>query len=79
MLILDEQEIRELARAENARGVIEASFRALHRGDATLPGVISVHFERPSAIAHVKAGHLHDQPVWTLKVSSDIEPWMYDR
>lgn len=74
MLILNESEIRELAYAENARSVIEGSFRALHRGDATLPGVISMHFERPSAIAHVKAGHLHDQSVWTLKVSSDIEP-----
>jgi ornithine cyclodeaminase/alanine dehydrogenase-like protein (mu-crystallin family) len=74
MLILSEPEIRELAHAANSREIVRASFRALHRGEATLPGVISVPFATPPAVAHVKAGHLHDDPVWTVKVSVDIQP-----
>lgn len=74
MLVLTEREIRDLADAANARDVVQEAFRALHRGEATLPDVISLPFRRPEGLAHVKAGHLHDDAVWTVKVATDIEP-----
>ena len=57
-----------------ARKAIADAFRALHRGEATLPSVISVPFEGPDGVAHIKAGHLHDDAVWTVKVSGDFDP-----
>jgi len=74
MLILNEPEIRRLVDAGAARTAIEGAFRALHRGEATLPGVISVPFRGPDGVAHIKAGHLHADAVWTVKVSGDFDP-----
>src|SRR6266436_9732795 len=74
MLILSESEIRELVDAEMARVAIGGAFRALHRGEATLASVISLPFRKPKGVAHIKAGHLHDDAVWTLKVSADFDP-----
>jgi ornithine cyclodeaminase/alanine dehydrogenase-like protein (mu-crystallin family) len=73
MLILNETEIRELANAAAVREVVADAFRALHRGEATLPSVISLPFASPEGVAHIKAGHLHDDAVWTVKVSTDFE------
>ena len=74
MLILNEAEIRDLIDAELARPAIEGAFRALHRGEATLASVISLPFRGPEGVAHIKAGHLHDDGVWTVKVSADFDP-----
>ena len=74
MLILDEAEIRSLVDARVARPAIEAAFRALHRGEATLGSVISLPFRDPQGVAHIKAGHLHEDGVWTVKVSTDFDP-----
>ncbi len=74
MLILSESEIRGLVDARTARAAIEGAFRALHRGEATLASVISLPFRRPEGVAHIKAGHLHDDGVWTVKVSTDFDP-----
>ena len=74
MLLLNEPEIRRLVDAGMAREAIAGAFRALHRGEATLPAVISVPFRSPDGVAHIKAGHLHDDAVWTVKVSGDFEP-----
>ena len=74
MLILDEAEIRDLVDAEMARTAIEGAFRALHRGEATLASVISLPFRDPKGVAHIKAGHVHDDGVWTVKVSTDFDP-----
>ena len=73
MLILSESEIRELVDAEMARVAIGGAFRALHRGEATLANVISLPFRDPEGVAHIKAGHLHDDGVWTVKVSGDFD------
>ena len=72
MLILSESEIRELVDAEMARVAIGGAFRALHRGEATLASVISLPFRDPEGVAHIKAGHIHDDAVWTVKVSGDF-------
>jgi ornithine cyclodeaminase len=74
VIILNEAEIRGLVDAEAARLAIASAFRALHRGEATLPSVISVPFRAPEGVAHVKAGHLHDDAVWTVKISADFDP-----
>jgi ornithine cyclodeaminase/alanine dehydrogenase-like protein (mu-crystallin family) len=74
MLILNESEIRDLVDAEMARVAIEGAFRALHRGEATLASVISLPFRNPEGVVHIKAGHLHDDEVWTVKVSGDFDP-----
>lgn len=74
MLILYEPEIRALVDAGKAREAIASAFRALHRGEATLPDVISMPFHGPEGVAHIKAGHLHEDNVWTVKVSGDFEP-----
>ena len=74
MLVLSEPEIRALVDAGNAREAIEQAFRALHRGEATLADVISMPFRNPVGVAHIKAGHLHDDEVWTTKVSCDFDP-----
>jgi ornithine cyclodeaminase len=74
MLILNESEIRDLAGAATAHTVVQEALRALHRGRATLPAVISIPFRAPEGLAHIKAGHLHDDAFWTVKVSTDIEP-----
>jgi ornithine cyclodeaminase/alanine dehydrogenase-like protein (mu-crystallin family) len=74
MIILNESEIRGLVDAGTARPAIASAFRALHRGRATLPGVISVPFQAPTGVAHIKAGHLHDDAVWTVKIAADFDP-----
>ena len=71
MLILNETEIRDLTNATAAYEVVRDAFRALHRGEATLPAVISLPFTAPEGVAHIKAGHLHSDEVWTVKVSTD--------
>jgi ornithine cyclodeaminase/alanine dehydrogenase-like protein (mu-crystallin family) len=74
MLILNESEIRDLVTVAMARAAVSDAFRALHRGEATLASVISVPFRSPDGVAHIKAGHLHDDSVWTVKVSGDFVP-----
>lgn len=74
MLILTERVIRELVNADDARVAIADAFRALHAGDATIANVISLPFGSPRGVAHVKAGHLHADAVWTAKVSTDFYP-----
>jgi ornithine cyclodeaminase len=74
MLMLNESEIRRIVDAATARAAIAEAFRALQRGEATLPDVISVPFRTPDGVAHIKAGHLHGDAVWTVKVSGDFDP-----
>ncbi|HEX4525364.1 MAG TPA: NAD(P)-binding domain-containing protein [Gaiellaceae bacterium] len=73
MLNLNEPEIRNLVNVEMARKAVEGAFRALHRGEATVASVISLPFRAPDGVAHIKAGHLHDDAVWTVKVSADFD------
>jgi ornithine cyclodeaminase/alanine dehydrogenase-like protein (mu-crystallin family) len=74
MLILDETEIRGLVDADTARDVVREAFRALHREEATLASVISLPFSSPEGAAHIKAGHLHADGVFTVKISADFDP-----
>jgi len=74
MVILNEDEIRELVDADAARQAVAEAFRALHRGQATLANVSTLYFADPEGLAHIKAGHLHEDGVWTVKVAADLDP-----
>jgi len=74
MLILTEPEIRELVDADAARIAMVDAFRALHLGAATLASVISLPFGDPVGVAHIKAGHVHSDAIWTAKISADFYP-----
>ena len=74
MLILSEAEIRELVDIDGARAAVAAAFRALHRGEATIANVISLPFTSPRGAVHIKAGHIHEDAVWTAKLSGDFYP-----
>jgi ornithine cyclodeaminase/alanine dehydrogenase-like protein (mu-crystallin family) len=74
MVILDEAEIRQLVDADAARQAVAEAFRVLHRGHATLANVSTLYFAGSEGLAHIKAGHLHEQGVWTVKVAADLDP-----
>lgn len=74
MVILSEAEIRELVDIDGARAAVAAAFRALHRGEATIANVISLPFTSPRGAVHIKAGHIHEDAVWTAKLSGDFYP-----
>lgn len=74
MLILTEPQIRRLVDAGAARTAVADAFRALHRGEATIANVISLPFSNPTGVAHIKAGHVHSDAIWTAKVSADFYP-----
>jgi ornithine cyclodeaminase len=74
MIVLNESQLRDLVDADGARAVVTDAFRALERGEATLANVISLAFTDPAGAVHIKAGHLHDDAVWTVKVSGDFYP-----
>lgn len=72
MVILSEAEIRELVDVDGARKAVEGAFRALHNGQATIASVISLPFANPRGAVHIKAGHIHEDAVWTAKLSGDF-------
>ncbi len=74
MLILTEPQIRTLVDADAARAAMTDAFQALHDGDATIADVISLSFIDPRGVAHIKAGHVHSDAVWTAKISADFYP-----
>ena len=73
-MILDEAQIRGLVDADAARQAVSEAFRALHRGQATLANVSTLYFADPEGLAHIKAGHLRQDGVWTVKVAADLDP-----
>ena len=74
MVILNEVRIRELVDVDEARTAVAGAFRALHQGAATIANVISLPFANPKGAVHIKAGHMHDDAIWTAKFSGDFYP-----
>jgi ornithine cyclodeaminase len=74
MVILNEAQIRELVDVDEARTAVAGAFRALHVGAATTANVISLPFADPRGAVHIKAGHIHDDAIWTAKFSGDFYP-----
>ncbi len=74
MLVLEETQLRELVDVDAARHAVSEAFRALHRGEATLANVSTLYFDSPEGLAHIKAGRLHRDGLWTVKVAADLDP-----
>jgi ornithine cyclodeaminase/alanine dehydrogenase-like protein (mu-crystallin family) len=74
MVILNEAQIRELVDVDEARTAVAGAFRALHEGAATIARVISLPFADPRGAVHIKAGHIHEDAIWTAKFSGDFYP-----
>ncbi len=74
MLVLTENQLRELVDVDAARHAVSEAFRALHRGEATLANVSTLYFDGPEGLAHIKAGRLHGDGLWTVKVAADLDP-----
>jgi len=74
MVILEEEAIRSLSDVTSAREVIRDAFHAQHRGEATVPSIISMPFRDPEGVTHIKVGHVHSDRTWTVKVSTDFFP-----
>jgi ornithine cyclodeaminase/alanine dehydrogenase-like protein (mu-crystallin family) len=74
MLVVNEKQLRELVDVDAARHAVSEAFRALHRGEATVANVSTLYFDRPEGLAHIKAGRLHRDGLWTVKVAADLDP-----
>jgi ornithine cyclodeaminase/alanine dehydrogenase-like protein (mu-crystallin family) len=74
MLVVNEKQLRELVDVDAARQAVSEAFRALHRGEASLASVSTLYFDSPEGLAHIKAGRLHGDGLWTVKVAADLDP-----
>lgn len=68
VLVLREQEIRELLDPPSCIEAMEHAFAAYSGGRAELPAVIHLDVPERSGEIHVKAGHLHDGPYYAVKM-----------
>lgn len=70
VLILREAVIRDALDMPSLIDGVERAFIAHSTGDAELPGVIHLDVPEAGGEIHVKAGHLHGEPFYAVKVSS---------
>src|SRR5437870_12807724 len=70
LLLLSEEEIRDLVGPAEALPAVRDAFVRLARGEAILPGVIHLDIPNSGAEAHVKGAHLHGSRFFTIKVAS---------
>jgi len=70
--LLLEPEIRELIGPRQALREVKEAFARLGRGEATVPGVITLDLPGGSGEMHVKAAHLHGAPSFVLKEASSF-------
>ena len=68
ILVLHEQEIRDLLDPRAALTAIEAAFAAYSTGRADLPAVIQLSIPERQADVHIKAGHLHEGAHYAVKI-----------
>ncbi len=73
-MILREADVRAALDMLSLIDAVERAFVASSTGRAEVPGVI--HFDVPESggEVHVKAGHLHGEPFYAVKVSSGFAP-----
>ena len=70
ILVLKEQEIRDLITLQEVIPEIEKAFAAYSQKAASLPSVIHLDVPRHKGEVHIKAGHLHDAEEYVVKVAS---------
>jgi len=70
ILILREAEIRNLLDPVAGIAATEKAFTAYSNGQAELPGVIHLDIPESQGEIHIKAGHIHSQPFYAVKIVS---------
>src|SRR6059036_1435951 len=79
--VLREADVRAALPMEACIDAVEVAFVAYSAGEAELPGVIHLDVPEARGEIHVKAGHLHGERTYAVKVSSGfsgIDPPAYD-
>ncbi len=74
VLILREAEVREALDMPSLIDAVERAFVGYSTGRAEFPGVIHLEVPEAGGEIHVKAGHLHGEPFYAVKVSSGFAP-----
>jgi len=74
VLILREADVRAALDMPSLIDAVERAFVAYSTGKAELPGVIHLGVPESGGEVHVKAGHLHGEPFYAVKVSSGFAP-----
>jgi ornithine cyclodeaminase len=70
ILILREAEIRNLLDPASGIAAMERAFTAYSSGQAELPAVIHLDIPESQGEIHIKAGHIHGQPCYAVKIVS---------
>jgi ornithine cyclodeaminase len=70
MRVVEERELRERVREEEALVAVERAFRALARNEVVQPAPMAFDFEEARGEVHVKGAHLKGSPIFALKVAS---------
>ena len=68
--ILDADDVRQVLDMASCIDACERAFIAYSAGEAELPGVIHLDVPESGGEIHVKAGHLHGEPYYAVKVAS---------
>jgi len=74
VLILREDDVRAALDMPSLIDAVERAFVAYSTGRAEVPGVIQLDVPESGGEVHVKAGHLHGEPFYAVKVSSGFAP-----
>ncbi len=74
VLILREADVRAALDMPSLIDAVERAFVAYSTGRAEVPGVIHLDVPESGGEVHVKAGHLHGEPFYAVKVSSGFAP-----
>jgi ornithine cyclodeaminase len=74
VLILREADVRAALDMPSLIDAVERAFVAYSTGRAEVPGVIHLDVPESSGEVHVKAGHIHGEPFYAVKVSSGFAP-----
>ena len=74
VLILREADVRAALDMPSLIDAVERAFVAYSTGRAEVPGVIQLDVPESSGEVHVKAGHIHGEPFYAVKMSSGFAP-----
>lgn len=69
ILVLREEEIRQVVTTREALEAVREAFGALARGEARVPDVMYMDFTEFSGDVHVKGAHMKDAPHFVVKVA----------
>ena len=70
MQIINREHIARLLDLDLALVRIEQAFRLFSSGDITMPPVAYLGFDNPPGDCHIKAAHVHESPIFVVKVAS---------